>query len=364
MITLEHNSKNVTWVSPPSETILRLVHEKEINLHNFGKSLGFTVEQLLDLLYDKIEFTEELACYFSKFLGGSKTFWLERYNQFKADENASNQLVISDNLNFLDSLSKARSTSIDGLLDDFKVSTFENLIIEYLSRPKILYSKTQKIEPSPVMIANWVRECEMVAEKMLLSSPVPVFSAEKLNDSLSQILSMTKVNNVQKVISKLKAILIKSGVLLVLSPNESGSGVSGFTKTVMKKYRLVVVTDRYKNNAAFWFTLLHELAHCILHSLLNPIIHYSDEEFILASLETENVKEETEANKFIEDLLFTDVMMQDLIKASKSYDNIIRMGVNYDFSTALLVAQIHRKKISPYSYFRKVFRKVEFSDIF
>jgi len=364
MMTVEHNSENITWVSPPSETILRIIYEKEINLCHFGKSIGLSTEGLSNLLYDKIDLTEDLAFHLSKVLGGTKVFWLQRYEQFKNSLQASNQLVLSDNFQFLESLSKIRSTSVDCLLDDFRVSTFENLIVEYLNSPQILYSKSQSIEPSPEKIANWVRECEKIAEKKVLSYPIPLFSAEKLNDSIGEILSLTKINHVEKIISNLKTILTKAGVLLVLSPNESGSGVSGFTKTLLKKYRLVVVTDRYKNNAAFWFTLLHELAHCILHSITHPIIHYSDDEFILASLETENIKEEIEANKFVDDILFTREMMRDLVKASKSYMGIIRLGVKYDFSTALLVAQIHRKKISPYSHYRKVFRKVEFNDIF
>lgn len=364
MITFEKSSKNIKWVSPPSETILRLIHEKRINLYEFSEELGFTVDQLQDLLYDKIEFTESLTSSFSKILGGTNSFWSERYKDFKRDVDDCNQLCISENLNFLEDLSSVRSTTIDNLLNSFKVSTFENLIAEYLTSPKILYSKSQIIDPSPVLIANWIRDCELVAEKNIFSSPVPLFSAEKLHDSLGEVLSLTKVNNVHKIVSKLKEILAKAGVLLVVSPNEAGSGVSGFSKILVKRYRLVVVTDRYKNNAAFWFTLLHELAHCILHPLTNPIVHYSDEEFKLASLETENIKEESEANQFVEKLLFTEAMLKDLYRASTSYKNVIKMGVQYDFSTSLLVAQIHRERLAPYSYFRKVFRKVKFEEIF
>lgn len=364
MMTIEQNSTESTWVSPPSETILRLIYQKEFNLQLFRVKIGLSVDQFIDLLHDKIEITAKFAAQLSEILGGSQIFWLSRYEQFNEHLSESNQLVLSDNFQFLESLSKARSISIDKLLDDFKISTFEHLIIDYLNSPKILYSKSQRIEPSLVNIANWVRKCELVAERVILSEPVHIFSLTILNNSIGELLSLTKVNSVENIIQKLKSMLLKSGIVLVLSPSESGNGVSGFTKILFKKYRLVVVTDRYKNNAAFWFTLLHELAHCILHSINQPIIHYSDEEFILASSASNDIFEEQEANDFVERLLFPSEFMNELEKSSKSYRGIMRLGVKYDISTALIVAQIHRSKISPYNYFRKVFKKIEFDTIF
>ncbi len=364
MTTIMQNSTEPTWVSPPSETLLRLLYQKEFNLHLFRLKMELTVDQFIDLLHDKIEITTKVASQLSGVLGGSHEFWLNRYRQFNEQLNESNQSVLTDNYQFLESLSRIRSTSIDNLLDDFKVSTFEKLVIDYLHSPKILYSKAQQIEASPVSIANWVRKCEMVAEKVILSDPIPTFSSKKLNDSVGKLLSLTKVNSVNNIIQKIKSLLLDSGVVLVLSPSESGMGVSGLTKTFLKEYRLIVVTDRYKNNAAFWFTLLHELAHCILHSVNNPIIHYSDDEFVLASLSSKDIYEEKEANTLVEELLFPSELMKDMEISSKSYNSIMKLGVKYDISTALIVAQIHRMNIAPYSYYRKVYREVRFDEIF
>lgn len=364
MMTINQSPTELTWVSPPSETILRLIYQKEFNLHLFRLKIGLSIDQFIDVLHDKIEMTVKFASQLSEILGGSQGFWLRRYEEFNEYLNESNKVVLSDNFEFLESLSKARSTSIDDLLDDFKISTYENLIIDYLKSPKILYSKSQRMEPSPVNIANWVRKCEFVAERVILKEPVHIFSPTVLDNSLGELLSLTKVNSVNNIIHKLKAILLKSGIVLVLSPSVSGNQVSGFTKKLLKKYRLVVVTDRYKNNAAFWFTLLHELAHCILHSINQPIIHYSDHEFVLASLETNDIFEEEEANDFVEKLLFPPDFMNEIKKSNKSYRSIMKLGVKYDISTALIVAQIHRMKISPYHFFRKVYRSIKFDSIF
>jgi len=352
------------WVSPPSETILRLIYQKEINLHLFRVKIDLTVDQFFDLIHDKLAITARIASMLSSILGGSQRFWKNRYEQFAENLPHSNQKILNENFQFLNSLSKARNTTIDELLDSFKISSYEHLILDYLESPKIMYSKSQKIEPSPVNIANWVRKCELLAERLIYSEPVHTFSSEKLNDRIVDILSLSKINSISKIVSKIKTILADCGVILILSPCETGNGVSGFTKTILKKYRLVVVTDRYKNNAAFWFTLFHELAHCILHNLNDTIIHYSDEEFTLASLPTNHSYQEDEANNFVERLFFPEELMTELVKHRTSYKNIMRLGVKYDLSTSLIVAQIHRNKMAPYSFFRKVYKRVEFEEIF
>ncbi len=352
------------WLAPPSETVLRLIFKKNINLSLFKESLGLDSIEFSELLHDKIQITKKLAFSLSSILGGSEEFWKNRFDDFHEQKDLLNTQVLNDHKSILEKLSRNRNISIDGLLDHFKVSTFEKLISEYFEKPQIMYSKSQKFEPAPEKLASWVRNCEIIAENQIFNNQVPVFSRETLNNNLGSILALSKINSVENVIPKLKSALQSCGVILILSPSKSGLGVSGFTKSLLKKYRLIVITDRYKKNAAFWFTLLHELAHCLLHSIKQPIIHFSDDEFTLASDPTINSFYEEEANNFVEELLFSEDLCNDLKKNCRRYDQIIRLGVKYDISPSLLVAQIHRTELAPYSYFQKLYRKVEFDKIY
>lgn len=356
--------EEVQWVSPPSETVLRLLHNKEINLGLFREKLKLTVEDFIDLLHDKLEIDAHIVYCLSEVLGGSESFWHNRYVEFYQFVKASNSRILSSNNAFLSSLSHIRDTDVQLLSDDFKVSTLEHLIADYYEMPLIMYSRNQKFEPSPAKIANWIRKCELIAETTIASESIPVFNANLLGDLLPEVISLSKVNDVNRVVLKIKALLKDVGVILVLSPSEAGFGVSGFTKRILKKYRLVVVTDRYKNNAAFWFTLLHELAHCVLHSVRQTLIHYSDDEFILANSSTVKVYEEEEANQYVESLLFPTELKSQLLRASKSYRSLIKLAVNFEIPASLIAAQIHRSKLAPYSYFRKVYQPVEFDSIF
>lgn len=355
---------NSIWASPPSVTILRLAYNRNINIHLLRMQLGMDVDGFVDLIHDRIQVDNKLLDILSRNLGGSIGFWKNRYDDYFNDLNISNQTILANYSKFLSSLSKNRNISVESLLDDFKVSSLEHLVSEYYHNPKIMFSKDQRIEPSPVKLADWIRRCEIMAEKVIFSSPIGIFSRDSLIDILPQVVSFSKMNSIEKVTENLKKVLLEAGVVLILSPSETGHGVSGFTKSLLKMFRLVVVTDRYKNNAAFWFTLLHELSHCILHKISEPLIHYSDSTFKLASLPGNYSFEEDEANDYAENILFDPELMQALHKINLSYNNVIRLGVQYDISPSLLVAQMHRMEIAPYSYLRKVFRPVRFDTIF
>lgn len=364
MTTSRCFNDEVEWVSPPSETILRLLHNKKINVNLFREQLDLSVDDFIDFLHDKLEVNPRIISYLSQVLGSSELFWMNRYQEFKTFVLASNTKTQQVNNSFLNSLSEIRSTDIQSLSDNFKVSTLEHLVMDYFERPQILYSRNQKTEPSPASLANWIRECELIAETTIASQSISLFDVEALERVIPEIISLSKINNVLKVLPKIKELLCNTGVILVLSPSETGYGVSGFTKRLFKSYRLVVVTDRYKNNAAFWFTLIHELAHCILHSINQTLIHYSDDEFILANSSSINVYEEEEANEYVESLLFPADFISQLSSASKSYKSLIRLAVKFGIPASLVAAQMHRTKLAPYSYFRKVYQPVKFNAIF
>ena len=346
-------------ISPPSATILRRISDLNIDLKKFREILNLTVDEFGKLIHDQLQLNEKLIYQLSQILGGTEVFWTNRYKNYIEDLSKSNQKVYSEHKLKLDELCNSRRTDINNLLKDFQYSSLEHLVLDYFENPVILYSKTQRFEPSPIKIANWIRDCELEAEKLIYEGKVKIFSSELLYALLPTLVSYSKVNNVQKILGKIQEICFRAGIVVLFKSSQSGFGVSGFTKRLLKNYRLIVVTDRYKNNAAFWFTFLHELSHCILHELRFPLIHYSDDEFQLASLKNNNIYEEEEANCYVESLLFPQDIKNGIRKCN-SYDEIIALAVKYDISASLIVAQIHREKLAPYSWYRKVYRKVEF----
>ncbi len=345
--------------SPPSATILRRVSDLDLDIKLFRENLSLSTEDFGKLIHDQLEVSEKIVYQLSQILGGSERFWANRYNDYFEETARSNEQIYSEYKLTLDKLCVSRNTDINNLLNDFQYSSFEHLVLDYFESPKILYSRTQRFEPSPVNIANWIRDCEKEAESLIYDGKIEKFSNEMLSQLLPEIISYSKVNRITNILDKIKELCNSCGIAVLFVSSKAGYGVSGFTKKLLKDYRLVVITDRYKNNAAFWFTFLHELSHCLLHSLKYPLIHYSDDEFQLASLKNENIYEEQEANEYVENLLFPD-NIKTQIRRCNSYNDILSLAVKYDISASLIVAQIHREKLAPYSWYRKVYRRVDF----
>lgn len=352
---------NYDIASPPSTTILRRIHDLNIDLEKFREILNLTLDDFAKLVYDQLTMSEELFHKLSSVLGGTEKFWSNRYRQFAEEIYHSNKKVYISYKHILDELCASRKIDIDNLLADFRYPSLEYLILDYFEKPIILYSKNQRFEPSPIKIANWIRDCEKEGERFIYEGKVNKFSSQLLHDSLSDIMGYSKVNKIQNVLIKIQETCFRAGVVTLFRSSKSGFGISGFTKRLLNNYRLVVVTDRYKNNAAFWFTLLHELSHCILHDVSAPLIHYSDDEFQLASLKNDNIFEEEAANNFAESILFPDTIRKEM-KKCYSHEHIISLAVKYDISASLIVAQIHREKLAPYTWYRKLYKKVEFDE--
>lgn len=102
-------------------------------------------------------------------------------------------------------------------------------------------------------------------------------------------------------LSRIQDMLLDRGIYLILEEAKSGTKVDGVSLLVNGK-PVVALSLRLKSLDSFWFTLLHELSHVILHfeNLQEPIIDYFDEEN-LSSYGTDKI--EDQANKLARDTM-------------------------------------------------------------
>ena len=193
-------------ISPPSATILRRVTDLNIDLKKFREFLNLSVDDFAKLVHDQLTFNDKLAYKFSKILGGSEAFWSNRYINYFEQLEESNKYIYREYKQTLDSLCSSRGIEIDSLLKDFQYSSLEHLVVDYFQTPVILYSKTQRFEPSLVKLANWLRDCEKEGEQLIYEGRVRKFSNEALNEEILDIISYTKVNNIYNILGKLQDI--------------------------------------------------------------------------------------------------------------------------------------------------------------
>lgn len=76
------NKFNPNWVSRPSGTVKDILYIKDLKLEDLRKALNMDHNNFDLFIDDKMEITSDLAEQLEKYLGGSKQFWLNRYNNF------------------------------------------------------------------------------------------------------------------------------------------------------------------------------------------------------------------------------------------------------------------------------------------
>lgn len=64
------------WMSPPGDTILDILEEKNWTQSEFAHRAGYTEKQVSQLIRGKTAITEDTALGLERVLGGSARFWL------------------------------------------------------------------------------------------------------------------------------------------------------------------------------------------------------------------------------------------------------------------------------------------------
>ncbi|WP_036034170.1 ImmA/IrrE family metallo-endopeptidase [Leptospira noguchii] len=91
------------------------------------------------------------------------------------------------------------------------------------------------------------------------------------NDFLHEIAKLSfDLNNV----SKMQSILMKYGIILIYEKYIQGTKIDGACFKLNDGTPVITISSRFNRLDSYWFTLLHEIAHIILHYefLNSPII--------------------------------------------------------------------------------------------
>ncbi|MDO9047692.1 MAG: helix-turn-helix domain-containing protein [Methylobacter sp.] len=71
------------WVSPPGETIMDLIEEREWSQAELAQKLGCTTKHLNQLIKGKVTLTEVDALRLERVLGSTANFWLNRESKYQ-----------------------------------------------------------------------------------------------------------------------------------------------------------------------------------------------------------------------------------------------------------------------------------------
>ncbi|MFO7896252.1 MAG: ImmA/IrrE family metallo-endopeptidase [Candidatus Cloacimonadales bacterium] len=229
--------------------------------------------------------------------------------------------------NFKGNLSKAKEYSEELLTELFK--SYNNEI------PKSAYFRQAGKKSDQHALDSWIARVQQLAAKEIISD----YNSDKINFAFLN--SLSKLSFYHKGPELAKELLNKSGIHLIILkklPKTYFDGVVFYSK---RGNPIIGLTLRYGRVDNFWFTLLHEMSHVMLHlNDSNPIIidDFNDD-FVDAK--------EIEANTLGQDALIDKDLWaknkEDLLRR-KNIPLLIKLSDSLNISPAIIAGRVRRTK--------------------
>ena len=149
----------------------------------------------------------------------------------------------------------------------------------------------------------------------------------------------TQTQTGKKATSPPQALLAEKGIVLVIEPQISGMKVDGaaFLIDGIPVIGLTLLRDTIDN---FWFTLLHELGHVVLHYRSGLASGFFDD------VEKQDPDElEVQADRFAQNLLIPDeVWRRTPARISKTAEPIVRLANALGISPAIIFGRLRMER--------------------
>lgn len=293
------------FVTPPGDTLLELLQEREISQSELARRMNRPIKTINEIIRAKKEVTAETALQLELVLGTPAHVWLnlEQNYQEHLARRAANKALQSE----------------QGWLDKFPVQEMQKrgwlpeiadkaqLLVALLqffgiaepaswgdiwSGCLVSFRKTTAYASSDYALSVWLRQGEIQAQEISCAA----YNETRFKELLTGEIRALTCQPPEQFESPLVTLCASVGVAVVFVPQIIGARVSGATRWLTKDKALLQLSLRYKTNDHFWFTFFHEAGHILLHGKRDIFIDGDDG--------ARNAKEH-EANEFAANTLIS-----------------------------------------------------------
>lgn len=176
------------------------------------------------------------------------------------------------------------------------------------------------------------------------------FSSENMAELIKLSQEVEKIPNVSKY-------LFEFGIILVYEPAISSMKTDGAVFSIQSGNPVIALSLRYSRVDSFWFTLMHELAHVVLHydDLAIPIVDNLDDQEDRSRDTREIQADKLALNSSINRAEWRSLPLRyDLNNEAALYEFAARVGVH-----PAIVAGRLRRELGRYDIFSKIVNEVD-----
>lgn len=230
------------------------------------------------------------------------------------------------------------------LLDWFGVATpelAEDVWHGYLAA----FRRSTVLSPNEYATAVWLRQAEHLAR----DHKTAPYDRSALVTLLPQLRALA-VKDQEAWVHDLPAHCARVGVAVVFVPALPKTSVSGATRWLAPDKVMVVLSDRFKKDDQFWFTVFHELAHVLLHG---KRLTFMDDSEKLSSSKKHDDPSEDEANEMAANTLIPPAFAsayRKLCERPMPFSRIEAFAAKIDMPPGIVVGRLQHDGALPWSH--------------
>jgi len=349
---------------PTGKIIKNYLDEYGITQKNLAKRINMSEKHISKFLNGNTRLTEEMALKLEKvFPPIPASYWLNyeaKYREALARKqdpllNLSQKQLkdIAKRFHFKEvfkNLDWSLLKQANEMLKILQISDFANFEKVYANLPVSFMEDGGDL----ASIVVWLKLCEDDIE-IQNNEIINRYSVAKLKRNLHELKDISNNPNSSLAFKNARSWLNDKGINLVIEKAIPNCKVRGAI-SCYRNNPSIFLSLRFKTQDNAWFALMHEIGHLLLHfDGKTPYIFYGEDE-------TQNERNEEEANKFARDF-FIDPKSYNLFIKNNNFTqgNIVRFAVQEKVQPGLLVGFLQHDKIVPFSHFRNL--KIKFESI-
>ena len=261
------------WSVHPGVLLQQLLEQQGVRQSELAERVGLTPKHLNQIVKGLVGLSPDVALLLERALNSPPRFWASAsadYETHLSEQRAATRLpeYASWASSFqagtlhkygITKPSDTLAAKVDKLLRFFGVATpdaFERTWIQ----PRVSFRRSQAFTVAEHNTALWLRLVELAAER----ATVQAFKPAALRRAVRSLPAMTNLNIADGFMAA-RAALAEAGVVLTFVPQVPDTRVCGATWWLGADRPVIGLTERNRKPDIFWFTLVHEVGHVLLH---------------------------------------------------------------------------------------------------
>lgn len=349
------------WEVLPGEVLRDELEQRSLSQSELARRMDRPTKTINEIVNGKAAITPETSLQLELVLGISANFWNGLESKYRArmakarfqeqsqeEVEWASRFPLKDLAKFglIEVSSPKGSDAVEALLSYFQVASSKAWKERWMVQ-EYAFRRSTSGQFSVEALSAWLRWGEMMTAQVETAPHDP----ELLREQMKLIRPMTRRQPIGLVLERVKEMLASAGVALAVVPSLVGAKASGAVHWESGSRVLMLISDRYKTDDQFWFSIFHEAGH---------VLRGNEDSLDIEAEYSGSSESEDFANRFARDALINaDAYLSFVNAADFSAHSVKEFSVQDQISAGIVVGRLQHDGHIEFSDLNYLKAKVE-----